>query len=132
MITYGMGILPLIRYFRASHHTFTQTWYDGGAGAGGTFAAILRHIENLIVRGPPRRYFLEPTKSILVLSPRNVPRAESFFPGYGLQVVKASRYLGEFVRTETAQDWLLEDKVKGWSAWVAIMSGVADKHSQTS
>ena len=46
-----------------------------------------------MVQGPPQGYFPDPTKSILVVSPHNVPRAKDFFGGYGLQIVTVSRYL---------------------------------------
>ena len=47
-----------------------------------------------MVQGPPRGYFLEPNKNILVMSPRNIPRAEDLFRGYGIQIVMGSRYIG--------------------------------------
>ena len=56
-----------------------------------------------MVRGAPRGYFLDLTKSILAVSPRNVSQAEASFWGYGLQVVTEIRYLGGFVGTETSQ-----------------------------
>ena len=45
---------------------------------------IQRHIDDLMVRGLLRGYFLEPTKSILVLYLRNFSKSEAFFRGYGL------------------------------------------------
>ena len=39
--------------------------------------------------------------------PRNIPRVEAFFRGYGLKIVMGSSYLGGFVGVEAAQDlWL--------------------------
>ena len=78
-----------------------------------------------MVKGPPRGYFPEPTKSILVMSPRNFPLAEAFFQGYVLHVVTGSRYLGGFVGTEAAHDQWLEEGMEGWRALVAIMAEVA-------
>ena len=62
------------------------------------------------------------------MSPRNVPQAEAFFWGYGLQVVMGSRYLGGFVETDTAQAWWLEERVEGWQDLVATLTGVAHRH----
>ena len=78
-----------------------------------------------MLRGPPQGYFTDPTKSILVVSPRNVPRAETFFCGYRLEIVTGGIYLGGFVGTEVAQDWRIEEKVEGWNYLVDIMPGVA-------
>ena len=62
-----------------------------------TLYHILAHFKDMQARVPPRGYFLEPTKSILVVAPRNVPRSEYFFRGMGVKIVTGSRYLGGFV-----------------------------------
>ena len=79
IIAYGLGIPPLIRDLRMSHTRVTQPWYYDDAGTGGNFAGTQRNFDILMVRGPPRGYFQEPTKRILVVSPRTVPREDAFF-----------------------------------------------------
>ena len=108
MIAYGLGIFSLIWDLQTDHSRLTQPSYSNDAGAGGSFAGILQHLDNLMVQGPPQGYFLNPTKSILVVSPRNVPRSEDLLQGYGLQIVTGSRYLGGFMDTEADQAWWLE------------------------
>ena len=54
------------------------TWTMQGR-EGGAFENILAHFKDLQVRWPPRGDVLDPKKSILVVSPRNIPRAEEFF-----------------------------------------------------
>ena len=81
MITYGMGTPPLIRDLQTAYPGINQPWYADDSEAGGTFDVIRRHLDDLMVRRPLRGYFLEPTKIILVVSPRNVPRVEAFFRG---------------------------------------------------
>ena len=66
-----------------------------------------------MVRGPPLGYFPEPTNSILVISPWNVLRVDSFFLGCRLQIVTGGRYIGVFVGSKAAQDFWLGDKVEG-------------------
>ena len=63
------------------------------------------------MRGTPKGYFPEATKSILVVYPWNFPRVEAFFWGYILQTVTGSCYLGGFVGTNEAQDQWLGEKV---------------------
>ena len=92
MIAYGLGILPLIWDLRKDHPGVTQPGYDYDAGVGGTFDGIHKHLENLMMREPPRGYFLEPTKRILVVSQRNVPRVEVFFCWHGLKIGTGNRY----------------------------------------
>ena len=97
MISYGIGVLPLIRKLLGSHTRVTQPWYVDDAGEGGKFILFFAHLWDLQARGPKRGYFLEPTKSILVVAPRNVARTEGFFQGIGLKVVTGSRYPGGFM-----------------------------------
>ena len=76
MIAYGIGVLPLIQELREAHPCVTQPWYADDAGAGGTFIDVQVHFQDLQARGPARGYYPEATKSILVVAPGNVARAE--------------------------------------------------------
>ena len=90
-----------------AHPGVTQLWYAGDAGVGGTFGGIWQHLDDFMMRGPLHSYFLDLTKSILVVSLRNVPWSEAFFRDYGLQIVTGIRYIGGFVWSKAAQDlWL--------------------------
>ena len=123
MIAYGIGVLPLIRELWEAHPRVTQPRYADDAGTGGKFEHILDHFNDMQARGPPRGYFPEPTKSILVVDPRNVPRVENFFHGMGVKIVTGSRYLGGFVRYIVAEDIWLAEKVQGWAESVETLSG---------
>ena len=79
IIAYGIGVLPLIRELWETHPHVKQLWYADEAGAGGKFTHILSHLRDLQARVPPRGYFPEQTKSILVVAPRNVAQEEEFF-----------------------------------------------------
>ena len=97
MIAYGIGVLPLILELREAHPRVTQPWYADDAGAGGTFAEVQAHFQDLQVWGPARGYYREPTKSILVVTPGNVARAKEHFRGMRILVVTGNRYLGGFL-----------------------------------
>ena len=131
MVEYGMGILLLIRKLQQSHPGINHPWYADDSGASGTFEGIRHHLDDLMVRGPPQGLFLEPTKSILVVSSWNFPRAEAFFRSYGLQIVTGSLYLGGFWGTKEAQEHYLGEKVEGWQYSVATLAVVACRHPQT-
>ena len=107
MNTYDIGVLPLISEIRVAHNHVTHPWYTDEAGAGGTLEHILAHFQDMQARGLPRGYFPEPTKIILVMAPRNVPRAEKFFRGMGVKIVTGSRYLRGFVgdRAQRRSGW---------------------------
>ena len=97
MIAYDIWVLPLIRELRGDHPHVTQSWYTDDAGDGGKFTHILAHLQDLQARGPPRSYFPEPIKIILVVSLRNVAQAEEFFFGMGIKVVMGNIYIGGFI-----------------------------------
>ena len=113
MIAYGIGVLPLIRELQGAHPRVTQPWYADDAGAGGTFQQILEHFRDLQEWGPARGYYPEPTKSILVVAPGNVARAEEHFRGLGIRVVTGHRYLGGYILDREAEESWLKEKIKG-------------------
>ena len=97
MIVYGIGILPLICELCTAHTNATQPWYAYNVGNGGMFDALQDNMSYFLVRGPPRGYFPEPTKIILVVFPRNVQQSEEHFSRMGLQLVTGIRFLGGFI-----------------------------------
>ena len=91
MITYGIGVLPLIRKLNDAPPRVTQPLYADDAGAGaGVFEHILEKSQDLQARGTPRDYFPDPTKIILFVSMRNVARAEQFFCRIEVKIVTGS------------------------------------------
>ena len=91
----------------------------------------MEHLRDLQVWGPSRGYYPEPTKSILVVAPGNVSRAEEHFRGFRIKVVTGHRYLEGYIGDkETEWRWLAE-KIKGWTESVGILAGVSRKHLQS-
>ena len=92
---------------------------------------VMAHFRDLKLNGPARGYFPDPTKSILVVLEKNVPRAKEYFRGMGIQVVTGSRYIGGYVgERETEGQWV-QEKVEGWREYVSTLAGVARKHPQS-
>ena len=131
MITYVIGVLPLIRELREANPRVTQPWHADDARAGGTFAKVQAHFQDLQVKGPARGYYPEPTKSILVVTPWNVARAEDHFLGMGIWVVTGHRYLGGFLGDGSSEKEWLGTKVEGWIESISTLAGVALKHPQS-
>ena len=84
IVAYGLWILPLIQELRTAHPSITQPVYADDTRPEGNFEVIRCHLDDLMVQVPPHGYFPNPNKSVLVMSTRNVMRAEAFFWGYGL------------------------------------------------
>ena len=91
----------------------------------------MAHFRDLQLKGPDRGYFPDPTKSILVVSEKNVPRAKEYFCGMGVQVVIGSRYLGGFIGEQETEEQWIKAKVEGWAESVRTLAGVARKHPQS-
>ena len=94
---------PLIQEVREAHTRVTQPWYADDAEAGGRFKYGQVNFQDLQARGPARGYYPEPTKSILVVVPGNVDRAEEHFRWIGIQVVTGNMYLGVFLGDAEAE-----------------------------
>ena len=75
IITYGIGILPLVQELHDIHPCIAQPCYANDAWAGGNFVLIIAHVCDLQFRVEPQGYLLDPTNSILVIAPQNVARA---------------------------------------------------------
>ena len=76
---------------------------------------IMDHFRDLQMRGMDRGYYPKPTKSILVVAKRNVPRAKEYFQGMGIQIVTGIRYLGGFVEEREAEESWIQEKIDGWA-----------------
>ena len=87
--------------------------------------------QDLQARGPARGYYPDPIKSILVVAPGNVARAEEHFCEIGIWVVTRHWYLGGFLGDMLAEREWLGKKIQGWKESVAILAGVALKHPQS-
>ena len=100
-------------------------------GRGGKFGAAMAHFRDLQLKGRAWGYFPEPTKSILVVSEQNVPRAKEYFRGMSVHVVTGSRYLGGFIGERETEDQWIQAKVEGWAESVRTLAGVSRKHPQS-
>ncbi len=107
-----------------------QPWYADDAGAGGRFQKIQLYFEKLQEHGPPRGYFPEPSKSILIVKEHNKEKAETYFKDSSFKVVTGSRYLGGFIGEKAEQREWVEAKAQTWANGVIELSKVAERCPQ--
>jgi hypothetical protein len=69
---YGILLLPLIQSLEYELPKVDQPWYADNAGVGGTFTGIQQYFEKIQEKGPMQVYFLEPSKSILIVREHNM------------------------------------------------------------
>ena len=84
----------------------------------------MAYFRDLQLKGPARGYFPEPTKSILVVSEKNVPRANAYFRGMGVKVVTGIRYLGGYIGEREAEAKWVQGNLEGWADSVRTLTGV--------
>ena len=130
MLIYGIGMLPLTQLLQRELPACIQPWFADDAGAGGKFSNILQYFKRLQDEGPARGYFPEPTKSILVVQPRNVERAKATFAPLGFTIVTGARYLGGHVGTVESKNEYVKERVKLWEEGIISLSRIAKSSPQ--
>ena len=81
-------------------------------------------MQDLIVRGSLWGYLLDLTKIILVISLRNVLRAEEYFRGMGVHMVNGSRYLNGFMGYPVTEKVCIDENIKGWTDFMEVLDRV--------
>ena len=84
-----------------------------------------------MICSPPWCYVPDPTNIILVVSPKNVLQAESYFPGIELLMVTGSCYLGGIISDKVVETLCIEKKFQGLTSFMELMFGMARQHPQT-
>ena len=130
MIIYGIGNLPLVRELKQQVPDVIQPWFADDASGGGKFLQLGKMIRLLIEKGPARGYFLEPTKSILIVRPSQVASAITQFADVGLTIVTGHRYLGGYLGEPEDERRYIEQKVEAWEEGVEALSKIAKNHPQ--
>ena len=72
MITYRIGILPLIKNLKREIPDVTQPWYADDSGYLGTFTRLETYFNSLTRQGLGWGYHPEPYKSVLIVCPENI------------------------------------------------------------
>ena len=67
IITYEIGILPLIKNLKREIPDVTQPWYADNAGALGTFTIIETYFYSLTRQGPGHSYYPKHSKIVLIV-----------------------------------------------------------------
>ena len=94
MISYGIGILPLIKNLKWDIPDVTQTWYADDSRSLSMFAIIETYFNSLTRQGPGRVYYTKLSKSVLIVHPENLEAGKEFGACHGFKVFTVARYLG--------------------------------------
>ena len=109
MITYGIGILTLIKNLKREIPDVTHPWYADDAGSLGMFTRLETYFDLLTRQGLGRGYHSKPSKSVLIVHLENIEAGKVFGRSHGFKVCTSARYLGGYIGgDESKRDWLRE------------------------
>ena len=86
MIMHVISILPLFKNLKREIPDVTQPLYADDAGSLGMFVIIETCFNSLTHQVPGRRYYLEPSKSILIVHPEDIGVRKEFGARHGFKV----------------------------------------------
>ena len=85
-------------------------------------------MHQLMTEGPPRGYFFEPAKSIVVCTESAEMAAHATFTDFHFKYCHGARYVGGFIGTQHELDKWLQPKVDGWVSSVKTLARVAKRY----
>ena len=124
MLMYSVSILPLI-HFLIDLKRWSQNWYADDSSCIADFASLKDWFSLLCQRGPGFGYFVEPTKSSLVVNSKFEMEAVNAFEDLGVRVVTSSRFLGGCVGDQAGVGDYLTQKVQVWESCVEKLAVAA-------
>ena len=107
MVTYFIGVIPLIKLLKEAYTNVIQSWYSDDTGELGTLNKIGLYF-NLLKRFVPERvYYPEPLKNVLIVHPDIIVAGKEFGLCKGFKVCTGARYMVNFIGDEKSKhDWL--------------------------
>eukprot|EP00117_Sycon_ciliatum_P033888 scpid31728/ scgid3499/ len=124
MPMYALGVLPLLK--SVATPGAIQEWFADDAGAGGKLMPLRRWWGGLTENGPSYGYNLNPAKSILLVTPAYLDRAEELFASTGVKIrTEGCQYLGAAIGSPQFAEHFLSDKVQSWPGQVNRLSNIA-------
>ena len=132
MVLYGIGLLPLGESLQQTAPQVLQPWYADDFGMLGQPADVAPVMHQLMTEGPPRGYFPEPAKSIVVCTESAETAARAAFTDFHFKYCHGAHYVGGFIGTQHKLDMWLQPKIDGWVSGVKTLVRVATRYPQTS
>ena len=128
MIAYGIGILPLIKNHKYEITNITQPWYADNTRALGTFAKIETYFDLLTCQGPGRGYYLEPSKSALIVRPENLEAGKEFGAHHVFKVCMGTHYLWGYIGRDNSKRDCLIERTMIWEKNINMISKTTGKY----
>jgi hypothetical protein len=131
MVLYGLALTPLAEAIRQAVPQVVQPWYADDAAMAGPVTGIRTAQHLLLELGPPRGYFPEPDKSILITPTARPPSALEPLEEFNFQQSDGHRYVGGFVGSGEAEAVWVDPQVQQWIEGVHSLAKAARRYPQT-
>ena len=93
-----------------------QSWYADDSSEGGGLNPLRQWWDRLVGDGPAFGYFINPSKSVLVVKRDKLEAAETIFAGTGVSITTdGCRHLGSAIGTDQFVQEFVASKVATWS-----------------
>ena len=125
MSMFALASIPLINTLM-SHSSAKQVWYADDAAAAGGIKELANWWSHICNVGPSFGYFVNPTKSCLVVKEKHLHLATEAFSSSGIQIsCEGARYLGAPLGSAEYMIKFVGKKVSEWQAAVESLSSIA-------
>ena len=111
IISYGTGILSLIKNLKPEIPDVTQPWYADNAGVFGMTARFETYCDLLTRQDLGRGYYPEPSKSVLIKRLDNIEAVKEFGRITNLRICNGARYLGGFIGHDKSKRYCLRERM---------------------
>jgi hypothetical protein len=119
---YALSLMPLVHEL---HGAVKQIWYADDAQATGKLIALRGWWDSLIARGPGFGYFVNATKTILVVKGAQMDEAAQVFSGTGITISEGARDLGGAIGSEGFISEFVTKKVSALCTEMEVLSSIA-------
>ena len=107
MVSYGIGVLLLIKQLKPSYPCVAHPWYDDNDRARGALDNLESCFNLLKHYVPAWGYYPDPTKSIMIVHPNNLKAGRLFGLCHGFKVYTGVSYLGSYIGDDKSKgDWI--------------------------
>ena len=132
MVSYGIGVLPLIKNLKSVYTEITQPRYCDDASALGKFYNLELYFNQLKYNILVQDYYPNTTKRIMIVHPDNLRAGKMFGVHHGLRVCTNASYLGSYTGGDESKRKWLKDQTGKWEIKIHTVTKTAGKYPQES
>ena len=130
MLLYGLALVPLSKRARVRVAQLLHLWYADDGALCGPLRDIAAAARIIAGEGPHRGYYMEVSKSLLLVPSDTTAEDLAALDGLAFKRVECARYLGGYLGTEQqVRDWV-RPQAEAWAWGVRRLAMVARRFPQ--